>query len=243
MKLSVVIPSRLQENPASQYRNLWLSRALESIGWQDVGVDTEIVVGLDEGAPDPSRVAGFKFAVARSAGHSQAEAVNAAVHASTGDVLAILEDDDYWEPHRVRYGLAALEAYELTTSSQREIDEGGSFVRYNDFPTPSGWMMPRTKWHPMDPAFRWHLDNAWLGGFEGKRIHLVDEGADINDPNRAWLRNIPQPIGKVNSHLPLVVRTVNRGGGMATLARDPEAAKQSQAEYMVLVSKFGRVPW
>src|SRR5262249_2991722 len=109
MKVSIIIASRLQPRFGDGTGGLWLDRALRSVGRQAVGpgVEFEIVVGLDPGVAFPERI---RQVVAVNANKArQASALNAAVSASGGELLAILEDDDYWEPKRIPYGLQCIE--------------------------------------------------------------------------------------------------------------------------------------
>src|SRR5579864_8077527 len=98
MRISVIIPSRLQVNPNHERQGLWLDRALASVRGQavDKPVEIEVVVGLDPGVAPPRGFANVRWAHGQK--QLQAAAVNAAVAASTGDTLAFLEDDDWWMP-------------------------------------------------------------------------------------------------------------------------------------------------
>jgi hypothetical protein len=50
-------------------------------------------------------------------------------------------------------------------------------------------------------------------------------------------------IGKTKKAEPLVVRTVNSGGGMSLIQRDPLAAEQSKKEFHMLEQRYGIIPW
>jgi len=247
MRISVIIPSRLQAHRDEQTGELWLDRALRSVAGQSIGstVEVEVVVGLDPGATLPGRFATVRAAQARSA--SQAHAVNAAVAASTGEVLALLEDDDAWEPKRLAYGLALLGQYDVVTSNQREIAEDGSFVRINDFPTPSGWLLSRALWDrlgPFEETFRFHVDTEYLGRmtrFGVRRLHLVE----VDAKDSPWLRNVARcsAIARTSEASPLVIRTANTQGGMARIASCQSAYQQSQAEHQQMLNIYGGIPW
>jgi glycosyltransferase involved in cell wall biosynthesis len=265
MKISVIIPSRLQPNPLSQFGNLHLDNALLSVAaQQEVDVDAlEVVVGLDQGALErvPARFLGnpapgqpvIRFV--ESTGEGQARAVNAAVRDSTGDVLAFLEDDDLWENERLRRGLEHLEqGFGFVSASQREVaeDEWRSFLRYNDFPTPSGWVMPRATWEqvgPLNEGFRWHVDTEWLGRAERagvKRVHQVDPGGrDRLLAPGSWLANVRRhsAIAVMRALDPLVQRLRNGGGGMTMIASSPMARAQSIREHELMTEQFGGIPW
>src|SRR6185295_3252118 len=227
--------------------SLYLSRAIASVRRQAVMSDAEIIVGLSD-------VPGFthesiNYVVAKEPG--QAAALNAAVGvAGDFDLLAFLEDDDYWEPRKLEYQLEGIKAgYDLVTSNQREVDPEGNFIRVNDFATPSGWLMTRQAWEkvgPFDPAFRWHLDNDWLGRFNRsglKRLHMVEAGANVNP--HPWLQNVMQfsKAATTEEREPMVVRTINPKGGMAKIQGAPTAARESYEEHRVLIERYGCVPW
>src|SRR5678815_4930793 len=253
MKISVIIPSRLQENLNGQLegvKTLWLDRAINSVFRQNVDEQLEVVVGLSPGHPDiPDRFGdGITFVTAPRPG--QAAAVNAAVNASTGDVLAFLEDDDYWRSLdklaiQLKYvgpQTGPVMRFDLVTSNQREVTFDGQFVRINDFATPSGWLMRRKTWDEVggfDESFRYHVDTEWLGRASKKRVsrmHLVESGA-LFTSGRDWLVNISLK-SSIMEHFepdPLVERMVNPEGGMAAIASDSVAAAQSQAEHRIMM--------
>ncbi len=267
MKLSVIVPSRLAVNPASHTDNLYLDRALTSIQRQtDTSLEVEVIVALDERPwslplmfERKSRMArglparfhdGVVRTVAPPKGHrGQAAAVNAGMKAATGELLAILEDDDQWYPEKLAYQLPLLKDHDFASCNQREVDVYTNFQRVNNFATPSGWLMKREVWEkvgPMDETFKWHVDTEWLGRLNRtglKRVHLINSGE--RDP-RGWLPHIAKH-SEVVEHLdvtePLVARTVNPDGGMSRIAKDPEAAAESETEHQIMLFTFGEVPW
>lgn len=261
LKVSTVIPSRLQENlngvNADGVKTLWLDRAINSVIRQDANVEHEIIVGLSPGHPEiPERFKGpIKFVVAERPG--QAAAVNAAAAAATGEVFAFLEDDDYWRSLRkLTIQLAELRTYSLVTSNQREITWNGQYVRVNDFATPSGWLMAREAWERIggfDESFRFHVDTEWLGRAHRhplgpKRLHLIERGAMAPGTPvlaRQWLGEVARysHIAEHDEPDPLVERMVNPEGGMALIASNPEAAEQSMREHRRMLETFGVIPW
>lgn len=253
MKVSVITPSRLAVNPNSEHGNLWLDLALMSVRRQTVFGEHEIemVVGLDPGAPEPpDRFSGVIWAVADAITDSpQACAVNAAVNVCDSDILAFLEDDDTWEPTKLAHQLPLLEHFDFVSSNQREMDEDRStWLRTNDFPTPSGWLMRRSLWDELggfNETFQFHVDTQFLGKLNAakkKRVHVVERNPDWS---RQWLHIVARRslIAESTEQTPLVVRTVNSKGGMARIAKDPEAAAISQEEHRRMVEQFGEVPW
>lgn len=250
MKISVITPSRLAVNPNSPDGNLWLDLSLSSVKWQTVfgQHDVQLCVGIDPGLDSPpARFDGITFALGKG---SQASAVNAAVRASTGDVLAFLEDDDTWEPGKLAYQLPLLEHFDFISCNQREVAEDRmTWLRVNDFPTPSGWVMKRALWDElggMDDSFRFHVDTQFLGKLNAagkKRIHLVEEQPDWQ--KRPWLGYVSKHsiIATTQEREQLVQRTVNSKGGMARIQADPAARAVSEEEHRRMVEMFGAVPW
>jgi hypothetical protein len=249
MKISTIIPSRLHPLPGAQPEALWLDRALLSVRGQTVceQVELEIVVGLDPGVKLPERF--LNIAVAQGRVADQAAVVNAAVAASSGDVLAFLEDDDVWRPRRLEYGLRCLKDFDVVTTNQSEF-HNGLFFRINDFPTPSGWLMPRAVWDrlgPMDESIPYHVDTEYLGRMIAARLrraHLVERDAP-DGPSRPWLQNVARysAIGRTAERDPLVDRTVNTSGRMSEIARDEAARSRSADAHRRMFEKFGLIPW
>lgn len=273
MKIGVVIPSRLQVNPASPRGNLYLKRAIDSVRMQTVAGqhDIRIVVGVDDDGEDLKHTINADVVVG---GHSQAEAVNAAAaEALRGgvEVLALVEDDDHWHTQKLDAQLAALvQGYDFVSCSQREVTPDGDYVRVNDFATMSGWLMPAATWYDvgqMDETFKWHIDTEWLGRLNAdgkKRLHLAEHGAVeqrlhfIERPGgppgnqmgwhitRDWLKNVARrsAVATTDGLLePLVTRTVNTKGGMARIASDAVAAAESKEEHMRMLEQFKEFPW
>lgn len=253
LKISVITPTQLAVNPNSFEKNLWLDLAFGSVQRQTVREDHdfEFVVGLSRGegswsAMMPSRFEGVTVAIADKLG--QAAAVNAAVAASSGDILAFLEDDDTWEPLKLLRQLPQLKHFQFISCNQREMaDDRATWVRTNDFPTPSGWLMRRELWDAVggfDESFRFHLDTQFLGRLNAanvKRVHLVERGAAW----RPWLNNVAKHslIMATEDFGPLVVRVANPKGGMAKIATDPAALAISRDEHGRMLDQFGEVPW
>jgi len=263
--ISVLIPSRLAENP-TRAGEIWLQRALRSIGEQKIlsKQKVEIVVGLDHGIDIPAigKPAGLKIRfvnVARDRMRGQAAAINAAGAAATGEFIAILEDDDAWHPAFLETAVSALSQCDFVSSSQMLVDQHGIPREPMYFPTPSGWLMRRALWREMggfDETIRYHVDMEWLGRLNqaGKRrVHLVERGFPIDraflKQHRKWLAHLaegqPLPV-TLKQHrmmVPLVVRTMSPNSGTEQIRSNSDAARQSKQEIEAFRKRFGTIPW
>ncbi|MCJ2092008.1 glycosyltransferase family 2 protein [Methylobacterium sp. J-072] len=261
--VGVIIPSRLEQIGPNDY---FLERAIASALAQTIVAEGRVsltfIIGIDAGASVPPRLAERSDVVwARSDTSSQVGALNAGIDAAGDrfDYIAFLEDDDRWDSQYLAFSLGVLDGCGFVSTTQLEVDEHGQIVRINDFPTPSGWMMPFDTLRRVgrfDPAMRWHLDNEWLGrlGESGiKRCHLVDAMAPnslaLAEQVRPWLANVVRFGGdkiEVQRHTmlaPLVIRLVHSRSGTARIAVDPVLKQQSEAEYTMLIERYGRIPW
>lgn len=258
--IAVIIPSRLE---ASGKGGLFIEQAIAAVEAQRLPrpMRLSVSVGVDADAQIPAALrerTNVRFV--HSQARSQAAAINSAAAASHDhDVIALLEDDDRWEPNFLEAALAALERCDFVSSNQLEVDRDGSCIRVNDFPTPSGWIMSMDLWRsigPFDETYRWHLDNDWLGRLgqsEARRIHLVESTAPVTVANsmqvRPWIAHVLTqggPRSTVRRHLsdrPLVTRLVHSGSGMFRIASDPKLSAESQSEYRQLIERYGRIPW
>lgn len=90
----------------------FVGRAVRS-ALSQVGVEVEVVV-CDDGSTDDVagalREFGGRVTLVRQENRGLPAARNAAVRASTADVVAFLDADDQWLPHKSRVQLAALDA-------------------------------------------------------------------------------------------------------------------------------------
>lgn len=258
--VAVVIPSRLDRNKAGR---LFVEQAIEAAGDQSLprNVTLSFFVGIDADAQAPASLRHCENVhFVHSKGRSQAAAINAAAAASHDhDFVALLEDDDRWEPNFLSWALSALDTCDFVSSNQLEVDDDGRCIRVNDFPTPSGWIMSMDLWRsvgPFDKSYRWHLDNDWLGRLgqsHANRIYLVESTAPVTVAScmqvRPWIANVLTqggPRSSVRRHLsalPLVTRLVHFGSGMYRIASDPALAAESQNEYRRLMACYGRIPW
>lgn len=220
----------------------------------------EVLVGIDLGA-DPPVLEGFDFPVriVNGSARSAQAALNSAAARATGEYIAFLEDDDVWEPDHLEMSLRALQHCAFVSGTQLEVDPEGTVVRINDFPTPTGWVMPRSTWEqvgPFDPDYRMHQDNEWLGRMAEHgigRAHLVESTAPISvhvaRQVRPWLANVID-LGGGNVHLerhdspkPLIRRLVHSDSNMHLISINAEAKALSEADYIRLIQRYGRIPW
>jgi glycosyltransferase involved in cell wall biosynthesis len=261
-KLSVIIPSRTRT-----HQRRFVREAVGSIRDQipalaqtlELQLSIEIILAVDPGstlAPYAfhSDIIG-KIQIADMA--SQASALNAGIRGATGDIIAFLEDDDVWAPTFLATALPLLSSYDFISSTQLEVNEAGHVLRINDFPTMSGWLMPRstleTVGNYFNEEYRYHLDNEWLGRLREanlRRAHLIESTAPVEvrytSGVRPWLLNVASTGSKLVRHdsaVPLVTRLVHDESAMAGIAGDAERNDRSSKEYDMLMRRFRRIPW
>jgi hypothetical protein len=256
-RLSVVIPSRSQPAQAG-----FLARALRSISAQTAraSVTIEVVIGLDAGAPLPDLPpTDLTVRCAHAAEGSQAAALNAAAGLITGDYLAFLEDDDQWQTGHLAVALEFLQQARFVSTTQLEINPAGYILGINDFPTPSGWVMPRSTWEHVglfDGAFRYCLDSDWLGRLGDaplSRIHVAEATAPAHIATAQQARPRLAAVvayggGRVTlarhgNAVPNVLRQVHPNSGTYQIQTDPTKHRVHAEEFARLTAKFGRNPW
>jgi glycosyltransferase involved in cell wall biosynthesis len=215
-------------------------------------VDWDIVVGLSPGQLVPPHI-NEHAAVVWAKEPGQAAAVNAAAAVATldADVLLFLEDDDLWHPDKMVTQLSYLNNSPFVSCSQRSVDEnreaqGG----ISDYPVPSSWMMTADVWRKVggfSKKVKWLVDTEWLGRLcEAKfaRTHLIERvvaGAGGRDVSRFVGRY--SEVCRCSSFVPLVDKTFNSLGGMATISRDVEAGREADLEAAEIRQRFGCDPW
>jgi glycosyltransferase involved in cell wall biosynthesis len=275
--ISILVPSRLQASADGRGEQLFLQDAIESIYRQTLivsgAIQPQIIVGIDAGADMPTSLAerlGIAFAMSER--RSQAGALNAAATRIEGDYVAILEDDDQWEPEFLEIALTALQSASFVSSSQLELDSMGRLRRVVDYPTPSGWVMRRDVWESIgcfNEDYRWHLDAEWLGRLNEEgvaRIHLVEANAPEPDAlkrvtiadrllgrgkakrARQGLLRVAEASAsvKISRHRfcrPLVTKQFHESSGHALISAEREFLQQSDDEKARLVRRFGSIPW
>lgn len=208
LSVGVIIPSRLQHVAAGAQTDRYfvdraITSALDQIAVAEGRARLTFIIGIDADADIPVSLAERSDVIwARSETRSQAGALNAGIDAAADrfDYMAFLEDDDWWDRNYLTWGLNALKRYDFVSTTQLEVDENGTIMRINDFPTPSGWLMPSSTLRQVgrfDPTMRWHLDNEWLGrlGDSGlKRCHLIDALAPATfamaEQVRPWITHV-----------------------------------------------------
>ena len=230
MKVSVVVPTRQQPNPATG--RPYVERAVASIEAQRVDAEVQVMVVYDTAVVPVG----------------QAKIVNEAVARADGDVVALLEDDDIWEPGKLAAQLRFLDQFELVTCNQREVNEKGAFLCYNYYPTPSGWLMRRSTWDRvggLDDTVLFHADTDWLGRATlagARRVHIVQAAA--NPSVDQWVRNMASSSIMIGPNPePLVTRTFREASLRGRIRNDRESRAASQRDFEAIKRKFGRVPW
>ena len=182
-KLTLIIPSRKCEKQISFIQKATASVRKQSIANQFV---ITFLVGVDKGCglgPEISNILGVKCI--ESDGASQAKALNVAIRQVHEGFVAFLEDDDQWMPDYLNFATKTIALCDFVSSTQAEFDEAEEFIKVNDFPTPSGWLMPTStlkKVGEFNESYKYHLDNEWLGRLsESKlnRIHMVEATAPV----------------------------------------------------------------
>jgi glycosyltransferase involved in cell wall biosynthesis len=254
---SVVIPSRSQP-----LQTEFLRRAVKSIKAQTIypTIVVKIIVAVDQGQSLPAGLIDeLELIEVISHAKSQAAALNAGIRSADTDCIAFLEDDDRWHPRFLEFAYKALASAGFSSSTQLEVDDKEAIVRINDFPTPSGWLMPLTTLRTVgefNENFRWHLDNEWLGRLTKNnipRVHLAEATAPIDyglmSQVRPWLANVIKvggPLCRVVRHdepFPLVRRMVHARSGLGQIRESKELQSESQREYQTIISQFGTIPW
>ena len=111
-----------------------IGRALNSVFDQSF-TDYEVVI-CDDGSTDdtPSVLAGFggRIRVIRQANRRFPAARNAAVAASRGDLIALIDHDDQWLPRKLEVSVAALQrdpAAALVYTDVTVVNEAGDLLR------------------------------------------------------------------------------------------------------------------
>jgi glycosyltransferase involved in cell wall biosynthesis len=251
-RISVLCPTRLALASSSARREHFVERAIRSVRWQSVWaeLDWEIVVTVDRGRTAAMPDGLDDVRVVEGAETGQAAAVNAAFRASTGDLIAVIEDDDVWHWRKIALQLSVLRdqtAACFVSANQMEVDPAAGAVRINDFATPSGWLMPREIWDavgPLNEDFRWHVDNEWLGRLNAlaiPRVHLVEQSGRARDLFATLVKR--SDVRETEEGLPLVLREVHADAATARIARTPASGRQSRDEYHRMIDRFGEVPW
>ena len=258
--MAVVIPTRYDSGQDER-----LERAIYTIKGQEACSSCFLTVylGLDPSSAMPACTESTDCRVipieAKQA--SQASALNACIQASSEDLIMFLEDDDFWEPDYLGLILNIFsknEEVDIVTSNQLEVDQFGSAIRVNDFPTPSTWSLTRASLDKLglfNEEYHYHLDNEYLGRSSSIgliRFHLLERIAPIRPEEarlvRPWIYNVMTQSGgstrffRHNRDTPFIIRTV-RESSRSGEVKDLDAKERSRLEYNKLVDTYGRVPW
>jgi hypothetical protein len=238
---------------------LWLEDALGSIRAQTCFDKHEwiVVVGLDAETklPTTTKPTGLSVSYAWSLSRTQACAVNAAASEVVwqgAEVVALLEDDDLWCPSKMEVQIESLKRVPFSSCSQRVLSEDRrSVLGTNDYPIPSGWVMWTHVWKRIggfDLNFRYLVDTEWLGRLNQVRVprlHFVEKRNHVEEWHFLFESFVHRHAVVVSTGLftPLVDRTQNSLGGMATINRDSEASALADKEQGLLITRFGENPW
>jgi len=261
-KINIIIPSRTQDSQLD-----FLDRAVRSIAAQSAlsALEVEILIALDPGQSiDVERLSAaageMKLKTVNGVLSGQAPALNAGIRGFDADLVAFLEDDDRWRDQYLKVVLDALEqGAGFISSTQLELDERNRVVKINDFPIPSGWVMPARTLREVgqfNEDYRFHLDNEWLGRLAATgalRCHLVEATAPVKPERMAaarpqllnYHRNGGEKAGLLRhgDPIPLILRLVHSGSGMEGIRTRREMHEISVAEQGRLVATYGRLPW
>jgi hypothetical protein len=263
MKIGVVIPSRLALRPevSGEPKTPWLKSAIDSVRGQSCHDKHEwlITVGLDKGQELPTfpiqlPFPDITFIWGDSCG--QAQAVNRAARECVDrgvEVMAVLEDDDSWHSLKMEIQLGRLGQTPFSSCSQKVVSEDRKLppLGVNDYPIPSGWVMTPDVWKRIggfDEGIRYLVDTEWLGRLnkaQVPRLHFV-ENRDAPQRFQALLTShVAQHAEIVPTGLssPLVDRTQNLSGGMASLCRDSAASAVADTEQRLIIERYGENPW
>ncbi len=261
--ISVIVATLLKSDlRAGNSGATWLESALSSVMAQDIlanrGWKLEVVVGLDAKAPEPGIrilqkvrdliVPGVELRWIRALRPGRAAAANVAVQASTGGVLAFIDDDDRWNPRWLETATFFLDKFDLVSSSQAMFDLSGKVISTFDFAVPSTWVMRRGVWEAvrgMDNEFWCHADTDLLGKVNMsrvRRIHIVESGARARES--AMLQEIARrsSIAELLNPNLLVTRAINPLGITETIRRSPSAQKISMDNHEKMLDRYGYYP-
>lgn len=109
----------------------FLGQCLESVLAQDYPADRLEVIVVDDGSTDDSReVAGrykSRVKLIAQANKGQAGAFNTGFAAAKGEIVCMMDSDDYWEPDKVSSVVAAFAGADagIVQHYLRDVDKGG----------------------------------------------------------------------------------------------------------------------
>jgi glycosyltransferase involved in cell wall biosynthesis len=192
MKISVIIPAY---NAAAT-----ICRAIDSVLAQSVPVHEVIVI--DDGSPDDQAEViestyGDRVILVRQPNGKTAKARNAGLDRATGDLIAFLDADDYWEPHKLQRQLSVFEQYpEVALVAGNAFDESpGEGRRPNRPRKPERLLFDRVLRLRGERAF--HLATlVWTGMVVVRRSAIGTErfvsGLEPAEDRDFWVRIVKQ---------------------------------------------------
>lgn len=267
-KISVLLPSQLKKPFKDRYCVL---DALASIRQQSGGHDIETIIALDPGVSPPPEIASLATKVVNGPRKRMEACLDAAFKASTGEYVAILQDDDEeWHLDFLDLALQALQSFDFVSSTATEIGPDGSVTGIDDFSTPSSWVFRREVMErvgPLPEHIRYLTDRYWLGLLgeylanqsrldllgkyrgPGSRVHFIESTAPIN-PARiearrpflwAMIQNSRPQVTLYRHNCPYPLVGIRMYEGSLSMSIAHDVEKFN-ADKADVVKRFGRLP-
>lgn len=202
MKVSVVIPAYKSERT--------IRRAIDSVLAQSVPAHEIIVV--DDGSPDNQAKVieecyGKRVILIRQANGKTANARNTGIKLATGNFVAFLDADDYWEPEKLERQLAVFAQYPEVglVAGNFYVEEPGEMRGSEGFLRPAVDLWDRVLHMKGFAAFRVAMA-VWTGMTIIRREALADErfvsGLEPAEDRDLWFRIASQhPVFMLNQPL------------------------------------------
>ena len=183
--ISVVIPAFRAEST--------IQRAIDSVLGQTTGASEIIVV--DDGSPDKQAEIveryGPPVVLLRQANGKTARARNRGIERARGELIAFLDADDYWEPHKLEEQLAVVAAHpEVGVVASRYYNQEPRGIRELNPATPNA-VYDRLQCESGAKAFLLGT-RLWTGTVMVRRELLVEErfvsGLEPAEDRDLWIR-------------------------------------------------------
>jgi glycosyltransferase involved in cell wall biosynthesis len=222
----------------------FLGQALSSVLEQDCPADLFEVIAVDDASTDDSREVLRKFAprvraVLRGVNGGQAAAFNDGFSAARGEIVCLLDSDDWWAPDKLSRVLARFDAEPDLGMVQHWCQEVG----------PDGKPFA-TRFPPLPP--RWTAEDFLAGrclftGTTGlsfrvsalKRVLPVPEELRINADSHLYAAVLDAPAGNIAETL--AWRRVHGANRYAGRMRDPARLAEHRRALAVLDRELARL--